>query len=62
MAGQVETIFARATAPGRSGLAVVRVSGPAAGDVLEKMAQVVATPRVAQRARLIDPTDRKSVV
>ena len=57
MAGQVETIFALATAPGRSGVAVVRVSGPAAGDVLETMAQVVATPRVVQRARLIDPAD-----
>ena len=57
MAVQVDTIFALATAQGRSGIAVVRVSGPASGDVLREMAQVVATPRMAQRARLIDPAD-----
>ena len=36
-------------------MAVVRISGPQAPTVLSEMARVVATPRVATRARLVDP-------
>ena len=40
------TIFALATPPGRSGVAVIRVSGSAAGDALDAVA---GTPRPASR-------------
>lgn len=33
-----DTIFALSSAPGRSGVAVVRISGPAAGEVVDRMA------------------------
>ena len=35
--GQHETIFALATAPGRAGVAVIRVSGPRADDALQAL-------------------------
>ncbi len=38
-----DTIFALSSAPGRAGVAVVRVSGPEAGAALEALA---GTPRV----------------
>ncbi|RUP00276.1 tRNA uridine-5-carboxymethylaminomethyl(34) synthesis GTPase MnmE [Hyphomicrobium sp.] len=41
------TIFALSTAPGRSGIAVVRVSGPAAQNVMTRMVAAAPTPRVA---------------
>jgi tRNA modification GTPase len=47
------TIFALASAPGRAGLAVVRVSGPAAGVALEALASERPTPRRASVRRLI---------
>ena len=34
----IETIFALASAPGRAGVAVIRVSGPRTGDVLDAVA------------------------
>ena len=37
MTGEADTIFALATAPGRAGVAVVRVSGPKAGDALHRL-------------------------
>ena len=40
------TIFALATPPGQSGVAVVRMSGPQAGDILDQMA---GTPRPQPR-------------
>ena len=33
--GEAETIFALSTAPGRAGIAVVRLSGPEAGAALD---------------------------
>ena len=57
MVGQADTIFALSTVPGRAGVAIIRVSGPAASGVLRVMARVVATPRLALRARLVDPQD-----
>ncbi|WP_029010838.1 tRNA uridine-5-carboxymethylaminomethyl(34) synthesis GTPase MnmE [Azospirillum halopraeferens] len=51
-----DTIFALATAPGRAGVAVVRVSGPAAGGALEALAGTPRpSPRVATLRRLRDP-------
>ncbi|MFT3732599.1 MAG: tRNA uridine-5-carboxymethylaminomethyl(34) synthesis GTPase MnmE [Hyphomicrobium sp.] len=41
------TIFALSSAPGRAGVAVIRISGPAAQDVLEKMVAPRPKPRSA---------------
>lgn len=43
---ETPTIFALSTAPGRAGIAVVRVSGPRAGDVLDRLTR---RPRPAPR-------------
>jgi tRNA modification GTPase len=52
-----DTIYAPATAAGVAGVAVVRVSGPQAGAALQTLARKTPEPRVATRARLIDPAD-----
>ncbi len=57
MAGDADTIFALASAAGRAGIAVVRISGPRVRSVLERLGRVVPTPRVATRVRLLEPTD-----
>ena len=49
------TIVALASGRGRAGVAVIRISGPAAGSLLEQMAGAVPAPRVAARAALRDP-------
>lgn len=46
------TIFALASAPGRAGVAVFRVSGPAAQDTLRQLAGQCPPPRHAARVRL----------
>jgi tRNA modification GTPase len=54
------SIFALASAPGRSGVAVVRVSGPAAGPAIQALAGSLPSPRhavlrrLAQEGRSID--------
>ena len=54
-----ETIFALATAPGRAGVAVIRISGPQAGTILEKIiAKPLPKPRQAYLARLITPDNQ----
>lgn len=56
------TIFALATAPGRAGVAVVRVSGPAAGEALTALsARALPPPRVATLARLRHPATGESL-
>jgi tRNA modification GTPase len=46
------TIFALATPAGRSGVAIIRISGPAAGDVLRAIMQrELPKPRVAARRK-----------
>lgn len=51
-----DTIFAPATAPGRGGVAVIRVSGPAAGRAVESLGSGPLPPaRLATLARLTDP-------
>ncbi|RMF38976.1 MAG: tRNA uridine-5-carboxymethylaminomethyl(34) synthesis GTPase MnmE [Alphaproteobacteria bacterium] len=48
----VETIFALSSAPGRAGVAVVRVSGPAAGRALAALIGYRPPPRQARLATL----------
>ncbi len=50
-----DTIAAVATAPGRAGIAVIRVSGPAATAALAALAGRLPEPRRLTRARLRDP-------
>lgn len=49
------TIFAPATAPGRAGVAVIRVSGPGAGPAVAALAGRLPAPRHATLATLRDP-------
>src|SRR4051812_4484821 len=49
------TIFALATAPGRAGIAVVRISGAATRAALQALGVAPRAPRRAQRARFLDP-------
>lgn len=50
-----DTIFAPATAPGRAGVAVLRISGPKAGAALKALAGALPSPRRATLARLRSP-------
>lgn len=50
-----DTIFALATPPGRSGVAVLRLSGPRAIDVVERLAGRSFQPRQATLAALKEP-------
>ena len=49
-----DTIAAIATPPGRGGISVVRVSGPAATDIAQQLLGRVPAPRTATRARFTD--------
>lgn len=49
------TIAALATAPGRAGVAVIRLSGPVARDALHELAGRIPPPRRMSRAMLRDP-------
>lgn len=51
----VATIFALSSAPGRAGVAIVRISGPQAGLVLNVMAQPRPKPRAAGGRRILHP-------
>ena len=48
----MDTIFAQATAPGRAGVSVVRISGPAAFDASRHLSGSVPEPRVASLRQL----------
>ncbi len=51
-----ETIFARSSGEGRAGIAIVRVSGGAAGAALRALTGApLPAPRVATRARIVAP-------
>ncbi len=50
-----QTIFALSSGQGRAGVAVIRVSGPAAGAVLERMAPPRPKPRAAALRRIRHP-------
>jgi len=49
------TIFALSSGHGRAGVAVIRISGPAAGSVLDTMAAPRASPRLAALRRIRHP-------
>jgi tRNA modification GTPase len=51
----IDTIFALSTAPGRAGIAVLRLSGPAAGTALAALAGGLPPARVARLAKIRDP-------
>ncbi len=52
----MNTIFALASGPGRSGIAVFRLSGPESGEALERLTgEVLPMARVANRVRFRDP-------
>jgi tRNA modification GTPase len=52
----IPTIFAPATAPGRGGVAIVRVSGPLAGTALKALTgRPLPAPRAASFVRLVVP-------
>lgn len=55
------TIFAPATARGRAGVAIVRISGPQAGPALERLAGRVPAPRAARFAALTDPVTGEAI-
>ena len=58
----IPTIFALATAPGRAGVAVVRVSGPASGDALAALTgKPLPEPRMATLVRLRDPKNGEAL-
>jgi len=52
---KADTIFALASAPGRAGVAVMRLSGPGAGAALARLAGSVPPARRAARRRFADP-------
>jgi tRNA modification GTPase len=54
MSGRGDTIFAPATAAGRAGVAIIRISGPRAGEALAELAGRLPTPRVATRTQFTD--------
>jgi tRNA modification GTPase len=56
-----DTIFALASAPGRAGIAVVRVSGDQVRAALQALGCVVPAPRKAQRAAFKDPTSAEVI-
>jgi tRNA modification GTPase len=56
-----DTIFALATAPGRAGIAVLRLSGPQAGASLERLAGKRPPPRRASLASFRDPESGEAI-
>jgi tRNA modification GTPase len=56
-----ETIFALSTAPGRAGVAIVRVSGPQAMAALQALTGSVPEPRKAQLANISHPTSGETI-
>lgn len=53
----METIFAQATAMGRAGVSVIRISGPQTFDIVARIAGSVPQARKASLRRLKDDTD-----
>lgn len=60
MAGE-DTIFALSSAPGRAGVAVVRISGPGAETALATLAGRVPLPRRASLAAIRDPASGEAI-
>jgi len=55
MTSNPDTICALASAPGRAGVAVIRISGPAAGDALRALCGPLPAPRQASLRKFKDP-------
>ncbi len=51
-----DTVFALATAMGRAGIAIIRISGPQAGDCLDRLATTRPQPRRATLRPLVGQT------
>ena len=58
---EAPTIFALSSAPGRSGVAVVRVSGPRAGDVIDALAPPRPKKRMAALRHIRDPASGETL-
>src|SRR5512145_507160 len=57
-----DTIVALATGAGRAGVAIVRISGPHARDVLSAItAREIPSPRIAARRAFFAPNTRVSI-
>ncbi|MEQ9609528.1 MAG: tRNA uridine-5-carboxymethylaminomethyl(34) synthesis GTPase MnmE [Kiloniellaceae bacterium] len=57
-----DTIFAPSTAPGRAGVAVIRISGPDAGVALAALGgSRLPPPRVATLRGIVDPADGRVI-
>jgi len=56
-----DTIFALASAPGRAGVSVLRVSGPHASESLAALSAAPIEPRVASLRRLKTPVSRETI-
>ncbi|WP_270935538.1 tRNA uridine-5-carboxymethylaminomethyl(34) synthesis GTPase MnmE [Falsiroseomonas oryzae] len=54
-----DTVFAKASGAGQAAVAVLRLSGPASGEVVRSLAGGLPPPRVASLRRLRDPTSRE---
>lgn len=54
-----DTIFALSSGSARSGIAVVRICGPAAGEALDRLAPPRGKPRFAAYRRVRDPATRE---
>jgi tRNA modification GTPase len=58
---QNKTIFAMATAPGRSAVAVCRISGPGTRDAIVRLARRLPAPRHAQLSRIVHPASGEAI-
>lgn len=58
---RAETIFALSTAHGRAGIAVIRVSGPAARQAAHSLLGRIPRPRIAQFGAIRDPRSRSLI-
>lgn len=56
-----DTIFALASAPGRAGVAVLRVSGARAKESFRALSPMAIEPRVASLRHLKDPVSRETI-
>jgi tRNA modification GTPase len=56
-----DTIFACATAPGRAGIAVIRISGPRTLEALRALGAGTPMPRRLTRARFSDPSSQELI-
>ncbi len=52
---RTDTIYALSSGGGRAGVAVIRISGPGAGNALTTLTGTAPPPRLATRVRLSDP-------